>query len=125
MGIPTTEVEEETEEEVEEEERQWIGMKSLMKGIQLEGLGEVMLKETLGRENGRGYLPQGVLDRNERYNQAGVWSDPAIEWRRRNGTHMYSPTVQGRHQRNIPPPVPAPLEDRFFTDWSMEGSGSP
>ena len=53
------------------------------------------------RGNGRGYLPQGPLDINERYNQAEDWSDPAIEGRR-NDTHMYSPTAQGRHQRNIP-----------------------
>ena len=38
---------------------------------------------------------------------------------------MYSPTAQGRHQRNTAPPVPAPSEDRFFTDWSSEGSRSP
>ena len=38
---------------------------------------------------------------------------------------MYSHTAQGRHQRRIPPPAPAPLEDRFFTYWSIEGSGSP
>ena len=50
MGIPTTEVEEEAEEEVEEEERQWIGMKGLLTGIQPEGLGEVMLKKTLEGE---------------------------------------------------------------------------
>ena len=39
--------------------------------------------------------------------------------------HMYSPTAQGRHQRNIHPPAPAPSEDRFFTDWSSEGLRSP
>ena len=38
---------------------------------------------------------------------------------------MYSPTAQGRHQRNIPPPAPAPSEDRFFTDWSSDGSRPP
>ena len=38
---------------------------------------------------------------------------------------MYSLTAQGRHQRNIPPPAPNPLEDRFFTDWSGDGSRSP
>ena len=48
-------------------------------------------------------MSQGRLDRNERHNQAGEWSDPAIEGRRRNDTHMSFPTAQGRHQRNIPP----------------------
>ena len=38
---------------------------------------------------------------------------------------MYSPTAQGRHQRNIPPPAPTPSENRFFMDWSSEGSRSP
>ena len=118
MRIPTT------EEEVEEEERKWIGMKVLMVGIQPEGLGEVMLGN-FGRGNVRGYLPQGPFDRNERYNQAGEWSDPASEGRKRDDTHMYSPTAQGRHQRNIPPPAPSPLENRFFMDWSSDGSRSP
>ena len=34
---------------------------------------------------------------------------------------MYSPTAQGRHQRNIPSPAP----DTFFTDWSSDGSRTP
>ena len=38
---------------------------------------------------------------------------------------MYSPTAQCRHQRNIPPLASAPLEDRFCTDWSSDGSRSP
>ena len=42
MGIPTT--------EVEEEERQWMGMKDIMKDIQPESLEEVMLEETLEGE---------------------------------------------------------------------------
>ena len=58
MGIPTTEVEEEAEEEVEEEERQWIGMKGLMKGIQPEGLGELMLKEALEGEMAEDTCPK-------------------------------------------------------------------
>ena len=37
---------------------------------------------------------------------------------------MYCPTAQGRHQRNVPPPAPTPLEDSFFMDWSSEGSRS-
>ena len=38
---------------------------------------------------------------------------------------MSFPTAQGRHQRNILPPAPAPSEDTFFTDWISEGSRSP
>ena len=56
MGIPTTEVE--AEEEVEEEERQWLGMKGLVKGIQPEGLGEVMLEETLEGEMAEDTCPK-------------------------------------------------------------------
>ena len=56
MEIPTTEVE--AEEEVQEEERQWIGMKGLMKGIQPEGLGEVMLEETLDGEMAEDTCPK-------------------------------------------------------------------
>ena len=78
-----------------------------------------------GRGNGRGHLPQGPFNRNEKYNQAGDWSDPANEGRRRDDTHMYSPRAQGRHQRNIPPPAPTPSQDRFFMDWSGDGSRSP
>ena len=53
------------------------------------------------------------------------WSDPASEGRRRNDVHMHSPTTQSKHLRNIPPPTPALSEDRFFTDWSSDGSRSP
>ena len=44
------------------------------------------------------------------------------------------PVSAGRRGRDIPvgqdslhrtPPTPAPLEDKFFTDWSSLGSGSP
>ena len=38
MGIPTTDVEGEAKEEVGEGEKQWKGMKGLMKEIQAEGL---------------------------------------------------------------------------------------
>ena len=51
------------------------------------------------------------------------WSDPASEGRRRSDVHIYSPTTQSRHLRT--PPIPAPSEDRFFTDWSSVGSRSP
>ena len=80
------------------------------------GFGRCSAQGNCGRGNGRGYLPQGPLDRNERYNQAGDWSDPANAGRRRN--IIYFPTAQSIPQRNIPPPVPALSEDRFFTDWN-------
>ena len=38
---------------------------------------------------------------------------------------MHSSIAQSIPQRNIPPPVPTPSEDRFFTDWSSNGSRSP
>ena len=50
MEIPTT--------EVGEEERQWIGMKGLMKGIQPKVLGEVMLEETLEGEMAEDTCPK-------------------------------------------------------------------
>ena len=58
MGIPTTAVEVEGEEEVEEEEVQWLGMKGLMKGIQPEDLGEIMLEETLEGEMAEDTCPK-------------------------------------------------------------------
>ena len=82
MGIPTTEVEVEAKEEVEEEERQWIGMERPHERDPTRGFGRGYAQRNFGRGNGRGYLPQGPLDRNERYNQAGEWSDSAIEGRR-------------------------------------------
>ena len=41
------------------------------------GFGRGYAPGNFGRGNGRGYSPQGPLNRNERYNQAGEWSDPA------------------------------------------------
>ena len=80
------------------------------------GFGRGLARGISRRGNGRGYLPQSLLDRNKIYNQAREWSDPASVGRRKNV--MYSPTAQGRPQRNIPPLTPAPSEDRFFIDWS-------
>ena len=45
------------------------------------------------------------------------------EGRRRSDGHIYSPTAHSRHPRT--PPIPAPSEDRLFTDWSTIGSRSP
>ena len=55
--------------------------------------------------------------------------------RRKNGQYL---CIVGRRGRDIPvsspaeqesphrtPPTPAPSEDRFFTDWSSLGMGSP
>ena len=50
MAIPAAQAEGEAEEEVGEEKKRWKGMKGLMKEIQPEGLGEVMLEETLEGE---------------------------------------------------------------------------
>ena len=44
--------------EVEEEERQWIGMKDLMKGNQSEGLGQVLLKDILEGEMAEDTYPK-------------------------------------------------------------------
>ena len=90
-----------------------------------QGFGRGLTQGFYGRGNGRGYYPQGPLERNERYNQVEEWSDPVHEGRRRNDVHIYSLTMQSRHLRNILPPTPALLEDRFFTDWSSDGSRSP
>ena len=35
------------------------------------GFGRGYARGNFGRENDRGYLPQGPFNRNERYNQAG------------------------------------------------------
>ena len=98
-------------------------MKDLMREIQPEGLEEAQLKDLLEGEMVEGIIPQGPLERNERYNQVEEWSDPASEGRRRSDVHIYSPTTQNRHLRT--PSTPAPSEDRFFTDWSSVGSRSP
>ena len=58
MGIHATEVEGEAEEVVQEVEKQWEGMKGLMKEIQPEGLGEVMLEEILEGEMAEDVFPK-------------------------------------------------------------------
>ena len=78
---------------------------------------------SFGRENGRGFYSQGPLERNERYSEVEESSDPASEGRRRSNAHIYSPTAHNRHPRT--PPIPAPSEDRLFTDWSSIWSRSP
>ena len=61
MGVPTTKVEGEAKEEVGEEEKQWKGMKELMKEIQPEDLEEVMLEETLEGEIAEDSCPKVCL----------------------------------------------------------------
>ena len=69
-----------------------------------------------GRGNGRGFHPQATSERDQRDRLEEEWSIPV--------------SIGGRG-RDVPesphrtPPTPAPLEDRFFTDWSSLGSGSP
>ena len=72
-----------------------------------------------GRGNRRGFHSQIPSERDHRDRQEEEWSIPV--------------SVGGRG-RDIPvewksphrtPPTPAPSEDRFFTDWSSLGSGSP
>ena len=70
-----------------------------------QGFGRGSTQGSFGRGNGRGYYPQGPLERNERYNQVEEWSDPASEGRRRSDVHIYSPTTQSRHPRT-PPTLP-------------------
>ena len=84
-----------------------------MKGIQPEGLGEFLLKEVL-----EGEIAEDTCHKVNLIEMKGVtrlkWSHPTSEGRRRDDTHMYSPTTQGRHQRNIPPPAPNPSEDKIL-----------
>ena len=71
------------------------------------------------RGNGRGIHSQATSERGQRVRQEEEWSIPAsiggrggdipVEWESPHRT----------------PPTPTPLEDRFFTDWSSIGSGSP
>ena len=100
-------------------------MKDLRREIQPEGLEEAQLEDPLEEEMVECIIPKGPLERNERYNQVKDWSDPVSEGRRRKDVPMYSSTTQSRHLRNIPPPTPFPLEERFFTDWSSAESRSP
>ena len=76
-----------------------------------------------GRGNGRGFYSQGPLERNERYRQEEEWSRPASDRRGRRDVPISSPTDHRSHPRT--PPTPAPSEDRHFTDWSSNRSGSP
>ena len=116
MGIPTTEVEKEEAMDKDKRPYERDPTRRFWRGF---------ARGNFGSGNGRRYLAQSPFDRNERYNQAGEWSDPASEGRRRDDTNMYFPTAQGRHQGNIPPPAPAPWEDRFFMDCRSDGSRFP
>ena len=77
MGIPTTEVEKEVVEEVEGEEMAMDRDERSHERDLTIGFGRGYDQGNIGRGNGRGYMPQDPFDRNERYNQAGEWSDPA------------------------------------------------
>ena len=74
-----------------------------------------------GRGNGRGFYSQTSSERNQRDRLEEEWSIPASDGRRGRDIPVSSP--QGSQHRT--PPTPAPLEDRFFTDWSSIGMGSP
>ena len=87
------------------------------------GFGRGSTRGYFGRGNGKGFYSQGPLERNERYSQVEVWSDPAHEGRSRSDAHIYSPTAHSRHPRT--PPAPAPSEDRLFSDWCNDWSRFP
>ena len=88
-----------------------------------QGFGSGLTQGSFERGNGRGFYPQGPLERNERYSQSEEWSDPASKGRRRIDAHIYTPTAHSQHPRT--PPTPATSENRLFTDWSSIGSRSP
>ena len=62
-------------------------------------------------------------ERDQRDRQEEDWSIPASTGRRDRDIPVSSPTGQESPYRT--PPTPAPSEDRFFTDWSSIGMGSP
>ena len=58
-------------------------------------------------------------ERDLRDRQEEEWSIP-VSVGRRGGD-----ILAGWESPHRTPPTPAPLQDRFFTDWSSLGSGSP
>ena len=76
-----------------------------------------------GRGNGRGFHSQAPLERDQRDRQEEEWSIPASVGRRDGDVLVSSPTEWESLHRT--PPTPAPSEDRYFTDWSSLGTGSP
>ena len=76
-----------------------------------------------GRGNGRGFHSQAPSERDQRDRQEEEWSIPVTIGRRGGDIPVSSPAEQESSHRT--PPTPAPSEDRFFTDWSSLGTGSP
>ena len=72
-----------------------------------------------GRGNGGGFHTQAPLERDQRDRQEEEWSIPASI----GGRNGDVPVEWESPHRT--PPTPAPSEDRFFTDWSSLGMGSP
>ena len=71
-----------------------------------------------GRGNRRGFHTQVPSERDQRDRQEEEWSIPVSV-----GGRGRDVPVEWESLHRIPP-IPAPSEDRFFTDWSSLGSGS-
>ena len=91
-------------------------MKDHLREKQIGDLEEVFPMET---EEGmeEDFIPQAPSEWDQRDRQEEEWSLPVSVGERGGDVHVWeSPRI---------PPTPAPSEDRFFTDWSSLGSGSP
>ena len=76
-----------------------------------------------GRGNRRGFHSHIPSERHQGDRQDKEWSIPVSAGRRGRDIPVSSPTKQESPHRT--PPTPAPSEDRYFTDWSSIGTGSP
>ena len=63
------------------------------------------------------------MERDQRDRQEEEWSISASNGRRGRDVPISVPAVQKLPHRT--PPTPASSEDRYFTDWSSIGMGSP
>ena len=75
------------------------------------------------RGNRRGFHSQAPSERDQRDRQEEEWSIPASVGRRGGDIPVSSPAEWESPHRT--PCTPAPSEDRFFTDLSSLGMGSP
>ena len=76
-----------------------------------------------GRGNRGGFYSQAPSERDQRDRQEEELSIPVSIGRRGRDVPVSFPTEQESPHRT--PPTPAPSEDRYFTDWSNLGMGSP